>query len=368
LASCSKHQCRATCCEHIAASCIAASNARITAHRCEVHRELHCCAQPSNAQHCTAPHQLRVAAAELTHKTHGMAKLGALDFFGDGAAPAPAPAPPAPAPDNPPAAPVTSESATRTRKRLGITVEAAGAAPPPPWNNWSDGDLEERVAAALPRGGWPRPTPVQAQAAPVLLEGRDALVVAPTGGGKTGAFLVPALHLVIASRGKRKTLVAAPTRELVAQLAREARRWLGLCGSDLVVATPPFTDAKAALCVATPQALLQSKISPSLLVLDEADRLLDTEGGLLKAVDALLAKGATTRALVSATAPGPFMEAAVACLAPTRCVVRVGTESDGPRATVAQRFVYTGDDDRSKAPALRELIRDGACAPPCVTV
>ena len=120
--------------------------------------------------------------------------------------------------------------------------------------------------------------------------------------------------------------------------------------------------------MATPQALLQSKISPSLLVLDEADRLLDTEGGLLKAVDTLLAKGATTRALVSATAPGPFMEAAVAALAPTRCVVRVGTESDGPRATVAQRFVYTGDDDRSKAPALRELIRDGACAPPCLTV
>ena len=91
---------------------------------------------------------------------------------------------------------MTNESATRTRKRLGITVEAAGAAPPPPWNNWSDGDLEERVAAALPRGGWPRPTPVQAQAAPVLLEGRDALVVAPTGGGKTGAFLVPARRTV----------------------------------------------------------------------------------------------------------------------------------------------------------------------------
>ena len=183
------------------------------------------------------------------------------------------------------------------------------------------------MAEALPRGGWPRPTPVQAQAAPVLLEGRDALVVAPAGGGKTGAFLVPALHLV-ASRGSRKTLVAAPTRELVAQLAREARRWLGLCGSDLAVATPPFTDAKAALCVATPQALLQSKISPSLLVLDEADRLLDTEGGLLKAVDALLAKGATTRALVSATAPGPFMEAAA-------CRRRRGAScASGPSPTV----------------------------------
>ena len=139
---------------------------------------------------------------------------------------------------------------------------------------------------------------MQAQAAPVLLEGRDAFVVAPTGGGKTGSFLVPALHLVIASRGSRKTLIAAPTRELVAQLAREARRWLGLCGSDLVVATPPFTDSKAALYVATPQALLQCNIKPALLVLDEADRLLDTEGGLLKAVDALLAKGGDARARV----------------------------------------------------------------------
>ena len=82
-----------------------------------------------------------------------MAKLGALDFFGDNAARAPAPAP-APAPDSPPtAAPVTNESATRTRKRLGITVEAAGAAPPPPWHNWSDGDLDARITEALPRGG-----------------------------------------------------------------------------------------------------------------------------------------------------------------------------------------------------------------------
>ena len=103
-----------------------------------------------------------------------MAKLGALDFFGDGAAPAPAPAPAPAAPPPEAATPVTSESATRTRKRLGITVEAAGAAPPPPWHNWSDGGLDTRVAEALPRGGWPRPTPVQAQATPVLLEGRDA--------------------------------------------------------------------------------------------------------------------------------------------------------------------------------------------------
>ena len=119
-----------------------------------------------------------------------MAKLGALDFFGDGAATAPAPAP-APPPAPPEAAPVTSESAARTRKRLGITVEAAGAAPPPPWHNWSDGDLDARITEALPRGGWPRPTPVQAQAAPVLLE--DANPFAPPA-------LQPVLSVVRASR------------------------------------------------------------------------------------------------------------------------------------------------------------------------
>lgn len=300
------------------------------------------------------------------------AKLGALNFFGDAAPPAPPPPPAAPA-DKPPTATHTAESAALARKHLGVRVEAAGATPPPPWAGWRDGGLDARVAAALPRGGWPAPTPVQAQCAPVLLAGRDALVVAPTGCGKTGAFLVPALHAAISSRGKRATLIAAPTRELVAQLAREARRWLDLCGAaDLKVATAPFApgDAPACIAVATPVQLLPlaARQPPALLVLDEADRLFDASGGFLREVDALLAGApAACRCLASATAPGPFLEAAAAALHPTRCVVRVaGGGASDDRAAVAQRFVFTGDDDRSKTPALRELIREGACAPPCL--
>ena len=76
--------------------------------------------------------------------------------------------------------------------------------------------------------GYDAPTPIQAAAIPALLEGRDILGIAQTGTGKTASFLLPLLDPIARNpakpRGKTcRALVLAPTRELAAQIAKEAR-------------------------------------------------------------------------------------------------------------------------------------------------
>ncbi|MBA3556010.1 MAG: DEAD/DEAH box helicase, partial [Gemmatimonadales bacterium] len=139
--------------------------------------------------------------------------------------------------------------------------------------------------------GFARPTPIQADAIPPALAGRDVLACAMTGSGKTAAFLLPILHLLIERpRGTTRALVLTPTRELAAQILEDL--------NDLAVHTP-ITGAAVFggvgmgpqehafrtgvdVLVATPGRLLDHFKAPyaklpglEYLVLDEADRMLD---------------------------------------------------------------------------------------------
>src|SRR5258707_8333160 len=79
--------------------------------------------------------------------------------------------------------------------------------------------------------GFTQPTPIQTDAIPPALEGRDVLACAMTGSGKTAAFLLPILHRLIAKpRGVTRALVLTPTRELAAQIVEDL--------TDLAVHTP----------------------------------------------------------------------------------------------------------------------------------
>src|SRR5256885_639889 len=79
--------------------------------------------------------------------------------------------------------------------------------------------------------GFTQPTPIQTDAIPPALEGRDVLACAMTGSGKTAAFLLPILHRLIGKpRGATRALVLIPTRELAAQIAEDL--------TDLAVHTP----------------------------------------------------------------------------------------------------------------------------------
>ncbi|HBU57132.1 MAG TPA: RNA helicase, partial [Gemmatimonadetes bacterium] len=139
--------------------------------------------------------------------------------------------------------------------------------------------------------GFKHPTPVQSEAIPHALEGRDLLACAATGSGKTAAFLLPMLHRFINEpRGMTKGLVLAPTRELALQIVDD---FSGLARFTNLTAAPVYGGVKMGrqekafrtgvdLIVATPGRLLDhfqysyAKL-PGLrcIVLDEADRMLD---------------------------------------------------------------------------------------------
>ena len=150
----------------------------------------------------------------------------------------------------------------------------------------------QRSAAAA---GWLHPSPVQAAAIPAVLAGRDVLVQAPTGAGKTGAFLLPLLQQLLAEPGAAEArprrlhaLVLSPTRELAVQTAAAAQALAPQFKIVVAVGGLSINPQMMALrggahvLVVTPGRLLdltrQNAVRVadlSVLVLDEADRLLD---------------------------------------------------------------------------------------------
>ena len=158
--------------------------------------------------------------------------------------------------------------------------------------------LTEALARAVRESGYTVPTPIQAQAIPVVLAGGDLLAAAQTGTGKTAAFTLPILQRLQGTEAPRRAngrvlprvLVLTPTRELAAQVADSARRYgthtairaMAMFGG---VGMQPQLDALTRgvdIVVATPGRLLDHLGRRSLdlsaieiLVLDEADRMLD---------------------------------------------------------------------------------------------
>ncbi len=190
--------------------------------------------------------------------------------------------------------------------------------------------LAPELLRAVARQGYERPTPIQSQAIPVVLEGRDILAGAQTGTGKTAGFTLPLLHRLMAAgpqggRRRIRALILVPTRELAAQVAESVRTY----GGDLPlrsavifggVGFQPQVQAVRRgvdIVIATPGRLLdhvgQGTIDLStveILVLDEADRMLDM--GFIHDIRRLLAELPDRRQnlLFSATFAGAIKELA----------------------------------------------------------
>ena len=155
--------------------------------------------------------------------------------------------------------------------------------------------LDPAILRALQSAGYDSPTPVQAQAVPAALAGRDLMASAQTGSGKTAAFLLPALQKMIRRSDKPgkgpRVLVLTPTRELAMQVEKNAQlyaqnmKWLR--SATLVGGAGFGFQIKALsrpidLIVATPGRLMDHMRAGridferlEMLVLDEADRMLD---------------------------------------------------------------------------------------------
>jgi len=167
-----------------------------------------------------------------------------------------------------------------------------------------------------------KPTPIQDEAVPPALEGRDLLACAQTGSGKTAAFLLPIMHrLLDQPRRTTRALILTPTRELAAQIVEDFNAFAvhtPLTGAAVFggVGMGPQEHAFRSgvdVIVATPGRLLDHMRSPyaklsgiEYLVLDEADRMLDM--GFLPDIKKILRQIPTKRQTLffSATMPGPI--------------------------------------------------------------
>ncbi len=179
--------------------------------------------------------------------------------------------------------------------------------------------LEAPLLAALETLGYEEPTPIQREAIPPLLTGRDLLGQAATGTGKTAAFALPMLQLIgHAAKGRPSALVLVPTRELAIQVGEAVQRY----GKELRVSVLPVYGGQAIgpqlhalkrgvdVVVATPGRALDHLRRGTLklqevriVVLDEADEMLDM--GFAEDLDTILAETPKTKqtALFSATIP-----------------------------------------------------------------
>jgi ATP-dependent RNA helicase RhlE len=213
--------------------------------------------------------------------------------------------------------------------------------------------LDTALQRALRELGFARPTPVQHDAIPPALTGRDVLACAMTGSGKTAAFLLPILQRLMGkSRGTTRALVLTPTRELAAQISQSLE--------ELAVHTPitgaavfggvgmgPQEHAFRSgvdIIIATPGRLLDHMKQPyvrfdklEVLVLDEADRMLDM--GFLPDIKRVLSHLPKQRQTLffSATMPGPILELTRQML---RDPVHVDLERKAAPATGITQAVY----------------------------
>ncbi len=159
--------------------------------------------------------------------------------------------------------------------------------------SFADLGLSEQVLQAVSDAGYQTPTPIQAQAIPYVLMGRDILGIAQTGTGKTASFTLPMIDILAAGRAKARmprSLILEPTRELAAQVAENFDIYgkYNKLSKALLIGGVSFSDQEQVLdrgvdvLIATPGRLMdqfeRGKVllnDVKLLVIDEADRMLD---------------------------------------------------------------------------------------------
>jgi ATP-dependent RNA helicase RhlE len=158
-----------------------------------------------------------------------------------------------------------------------------------PVHTFSDFKVDDRLKQNIARRGFVVPSPIQDQAVPNALDGRDIIGLANTGTGKTAAFLIPTINKILADK-KHKAIIITPTRELAIQIQRECielTKGLAMFNVTCVGGAPIRPQVKALeqkhnIIIGTPGRLKdlfeQKKLSladVSTVVLDEADRMLD---------------------------------------------------------------------------------------------
>ena len=241
---------------------------------------------------------------------------------------------------------------------------------------FADLQLSQSVLRAVADAGYEKPTPIQEQAIPVILTGRDILGCAQTGTGKTASFTLPMIDILTAGRAKARmprSLILEPTRELAAQVAdnfdiygkyHKLAKAL-IIGGESMADQIKVLERGADVLIATPGRLLdvfdRGRLllnDVRILVIDEADRMLDM--GFIPDVERIVSLVSRMRQtlLFSATMPSAIRRLADAFLSNPK-QISVAPPST-PAETVIQGLVvvaHAGQGGLSeKRAALRKLV------------
>jgi len=233
--------------------------------------------------------------------------------------------------------------------------------------------LSAKVVDAVASAGYTKPTDIQAQAIPLILEKKDIIGIAQTGTGKTAGFVLPMLTLLESGRARARmprTLILEPTRELAAQVSENFEKYgkNNRLTMALIIGGVSFEDQNKKLdrgvdvLIATPGRLLdqidRGKImlnGVEILVIDEADRMLDM--GFIDDIEKICSRLPPRRQtlLFSAT-----MDAQIERL--TKKFLKDPVHVQVSRAastadTIEQRAVRVSSSPEEKRAALRALIR-----------
>ena len=291
--------------------------------------------------------------------------------------------------------------------RNANNLHVSGTDVPEPISEWSmlssRWNMSEQVVSCIT---YPRPSAIQMQTIPVMMAGRELLACAPTGSGKTAAFLLPLIHQLREPRnGGYRAVVVVPTKELAVQICNECSALCAKNGLRPHMLSKVKADKKAShqyqisyksdsfilstiyflqvtvkhdILVSPPNRLVYMlQHDPPLLtldkvewlVVDEADKLFEAgETGFrdqLAAIHRACTGPGLRRAMLSATL-GPEVEAWCKLNLDNMVRVRVGAANSATE-TIDQRLVYCGTE-AGKLPAFRNLVKAGLQPPVLVFV
>ncbi len=237
--------------------------------------------------------------------------------------------------------------------------------------SFSDLGLKPEILRAVEDAGYTAPTPIQEQAIPYVLQGRDVLGIAQTGTGKTASFTLPMLEILSTGRARARmprSLILEPTRELAAQVAQnfetygkyEKLTYALLIGGERFEEQVRRLDRGVDVLIATPGRMLdlfeRGKVllaDVKVLVIDEADRMLDM--GFIPDIERIVGKLPTIRQTLffSATMPPEIKRLTQAFLTNPR---QIAVAPPATTADSVEQFIATVARADKRA-TLRQLLR-----------
>ncbi len=237
--------------------------------------------------------------------------------------------------------------------------------------SFSDLGLKPEILRAVEDAGYTAPTPIQEQAIPYVLQGRDVLGIAQTGTGKTASFTLPMLEILSTGRARARmprSLILEPTRELAAQVAQnfetygkyEKLTYALLIGGERFEEQVRKLDRGVDVLIATPGRMLdlfeRGKVllaDVKVLVIDEADRMLDM--GFIPDIERIVGKLPTIRQTLffSATMPPEIKRLTEAFLTNPK---QIAVAPPATTADSVEQFIATVPKADKRA-TLRQLLR-----------